>query len=170
MMVLVMPEKLLPTRVESLDNHITKVEFSLLPETREELEVKLRDYVEGTKKCNKRTLAKIVSETLGDKIIEELRTISNSPLGNSTVFVIHNLPEISDEAARLLFKRHKDNASMPFLAERTYHHYFMKGLKEILSLDTLQSPSLVRRHNSKVEAAGINYHNHEIIIKLKFFL
>jgi hypothetical protein len=137
------------------------VEFSLTPSAREVLKTELSKFLYQNIKPAEGELKDIIKEALGDAVIEELSQLATPNPDSKTVFVIHCLPEISDDAARNYFANAQTDSDDNGLLKYTFSNLIMEGIAENIKLNIPKKFRVIRRKGQPITAdEGSEYHNH----------
>lgn len=146
---------------------LTVVEFSLLPAIRDKLKMALDAYFEvHGRTMNNEALGAIMAECMPEQILRDLNDFGHSP-GAKTVYLIHNLPEISDEKVHEILVDRPDKKAL--LAPLAYTNYIKHGIAAAADLipkgmgsvfTILRSPGRpiigedLHKHPTKVDMLG----------------
>jgi hypothetical protein len=153
----------LPPKVSS-QNEITVVEISLLDRVRDNLETRLRPFVEGKRVPAPGELGQILEEVFGPGYIQEhLGGMQRRDPNSNVIYVIHNLPEVDKTQLKKLLKKDQDyDPSLPStvgIFNSLFNSYIVTGISEALSLTSKPFTTLIRTPRTAF-FTGTEVHNH----------
>jgi len=145
---------------------LTVIEFSLTNEIKEELKTALDTYRRSEDK-NSVSLTQIINDHFPSQVLEELRKLGKKGGTSATVYVVHNLPEITEaEIAAYPKKQRKDNwrhKMANWIKDRSYSYDISTGIGLALDLIDRHGHCLLRfAHDTTFSGSDIHRHGNPV--------
>ena len=135
---------------------LTVIEFSLTEPVKESLKNAIDANINTPETITPDQMANIVRRHLPPQVMDELKALAGQK-APKTIYVIHNLPEISVPDAR---QRMEDVYKKGIAFDRPYNKLIQIGIGKALGLFTQEEKIRIARTESEADVAGSKIHKH----------